>query len=93
VKAPVASALAGKKRFPGISRNSRAQGTDRPVAQYARPRARRSAPKSSAAQAMATILEPLLIVAMGGRDVDRLPFPAHHPLNTRVSASSDERGV
>ena len=67
--APLASALAGKKRFPGIAGDVRAPGrADRPAAADAASAPRTSsAPKCSAARMqMATILEPLLIVAMGG---------------------------
>ena len=67
--APLASALAGKKRFPGIlamfARLGEQTGQLPTMLRARRQAARR--PKCSAARMqMATILEPLLIVGMGG---------------------------
>ena len=67
--APLASALAAKKRFPGPAGDVRAPGrTDRPAAADAATAPRRSsaAEVQRRAMALATILEPLLIVVMGG---------------------------
>jgi hypothetical protein len=66
--APLASALAGKKRFPGPAGDVRAPGrADRPAAADADRAANAARPRCSAARwRLATMLEPLLIVAMGG---------------------------
>jgi general secretion pathway protein F len=63
--APLASALAAKKRFPGPAGDVRAAGrADRPAAADAAARRRQlSAEVQRRAMALATILEPLLIVA------------------------------
>ena len=102
--APLASALAGKKRFPGLlamfSRLGEQTGQlplmlDRAARQLGAEVQRRAMP-------MATILEPLLIVGMGARgDADRAggaaaDHPAQHlgqvePSRTSLRVSSSLR--
>ncbi|MFY7857507.1 MAG: type II secretion system F family protein, partial [Rubrivivax sp.] len=66
--APLASALAGKKRFPGLLSMFARLGeqTGQLPAMLARASAQLSAEVQRRALALATVLEPLLIVAMGG---------------------------
>jgi general secretion pathway protein F len=66
--APLASALAAKKRFPGLLAMFARLGeqTGQLPQMLARAAAQQSAEVQRRAIAMATILEPLLIVAMGG---------------------------
>jgi general secretion pathway protein F len=66
--APLASALAGRKRFPGLLAMFARLGeqTGELPTMLARAAAQLSGEVQRRAMAMATILEPLLIVAMGG---------------------------
>ena len=66
--APLASALAGKKRFPGLLSMFARLGeqTGQLPAMLGRAAAQLSAEVQRRAMALATLLEPLLIVAMGG---------------------------
>ena len=66
--APLSSALAGKKRFPGLLSMFARLGeqTGQLPAMLARASAQLSAEVQRRALALATVLEPLLIVAMGG---------------------------
>jgi general secretion pathway protein F len=66
--APLASALAGRKRFPGLLAMFARLGeqTGELPVMLARAAAQLSGEVQRRAMALATILEPLLIVAMGG---------------------------